>query len=461
MWPDVPKGRALQSLRGSPNSDRPLLFTCDRREHWEQSHSLGDNPAGSGQNLESVLALQKRRRHGSLSEWFSDVLRVGAGEGLSADKRGGDLLKRAGKLARCCSYGAVHVPGGDPTAAAWVPYRCDDRFCPDCHWHRTKGTRRRLLDRLNETTDRGDRVRFTTLTAGKRGRFKTPAAAYEACAKAFRRFTRTEAFGAHVAGYFAAFEVTVNAAGELHPHWHILWCGKPWPDTANAWARFRSSNGGALDYESYLKQKGRIDRVRSGVYMRDVWGYSLKQPAPATQTERGQIDSSKVWEVTKYVAAPPIKKIQDLPDPRSVQALQYARIAADLAGRRMGRTGGSWWGIQKDQEKTTAETVHVTTIAELERLAMGSANPGPRTTADRITTPGGDLDPQSWALLCLDNIQKRLAKAWERQNKKETRAGWRRNTADIYETEPRPAPNPPRPGLKLTDQQLAQMPAGG
>lgn len=311
--------------------------------------------------VEQVL-LERELTEDETQQWMSEAFdhwgRRGVGpeptERQTTGRRKATLQERADRLRTCCTQGAVWVPLDRPAGAKWCPYRCDDRFCRRDHWHRTRKLRSKAERWLAEAVKRRRYIRFITLTLGERGRFTSAGHAYDFALRAMRKLRNSAQWGARVDAALQTFEVTVGPDG-YHPHLHIIYVGKFWG-------------------HEELRHQWSVLTGASIVHIKAVH-------TPGTGAQRGMSPDQAVTEMVKplvgYDTKPGVSASgasgrKDRPwwrehAPDSEVGRLFAAAAADLHGRRLHRTTGSWYGAGADDtgEAEAGDFLGYKTLVEL------------------------------------------------------------------------------------------------
>lgn len=258
-------------------------------------------------------------------------------------------LEARGRRMGDCSVEWAHYANGSGVGRL-APMSCDDRLCPVCTSHRTRGVRE-LVTRQVES---GAFIRFITLTQ--------PAIVGESAVDGRARLMRTwmrfwrsqkRASDPYVRGGVRRVEVTWSRTGAWHWHMHVLATGQYVPQATLSELWQRAGGGPIVD-------------VR----------------AITTGTAAGV-------EITKYIL-----KVGSMPRDKIVE------YALSVAGQRDIQSFGSWYGQDvPEDEAGDGECDELVRETDVELLAT-SHNSGPSPAeleaCARLDATFGERPPLAW-----------------------------------------------------------------
>ena len=274
------------------------------------------------------------------------------------------LRRMSDRMRGCCTNGHLMMDTRSPDNSRVALYHCDQRTCPDCQRHRTRGLRSRLELVIARAVARGQRdrrtgLRMITLTMGRRGwldgdpRGVGPRAAYKASLRALRLLTRSKAFTGHVDGALAVFEWTWEPAG-WHPHWHLLCEGDFWEIDA-------------------------LRKTWQGIVGDEVEQVDISHVWRPGRDDGGEHIPAALREATKYHLKP-----LDLDKPGAVAAV--LAWAVESSRLRTRRTLGTWYAALK--EKPAASERIPVKVEDLAEALVTSSRPRDIRTGELV-----DVDP--------------------------------------------------------------------
>lgn len=374
-------------------------------------------------------------------------------------RRGASLARREDKLRRCGECGIVVVPLGDPSRAAWHPWRCEDRLCWSCQRHRTRGVRRRIAEALLEQPEE-EQLLLVTLTIGVRGECGPGEALrrMDAGRRALRRegTAHGDWWRSLVTAEIWAVEDEVGDRGHhLHAHGLVSSRGPIWY-SVGAWRTGKKRRAedetagrpeGLTLREAWAESLGLAPRARRAWRTleskqqrleagerraaRAAGGPAdeaarLEAEAASRRLERDQarefaseaqrrVDCLQVNVQAADAATASREVLKYVLKGASSSALrahwrQVGELACELAGRRLIRTYGRWHGLEGEPEPI-GEAPEMVMISGADLLAMAR---------DRASSR------RQWARDALTALGAAYREAWRRRHERADRRRRRR-----------------------------------